>query len=578
MGSSSFCTSKGGAGAPTCTKTDAVETRAVHSIEGRRAAALADLAEHLRDDGRDDLAVLLVLAQLLVQESKCYEVLQRLAELLRRKVGHVFDHGVLLLPGDFRHQAAVQNPDAAIVQQQEVAGVRVAVQKAGVQELRQVHVEEDADVRLDALFLGRVRDVHARNFHSVDPLGHERVPRRSEDLGHLHHIRQVLDALQVVGQAGGGAGLAVVVQLVDEARAVHVDHLDGAQAVAADPRLGTGDLRYQAKDAPADDQIAGAGLQQSGALHFHRHVDFLAGRRAVRRLVHLAQAGAGDGLIKIAARAKDVLDASAKLFLQDGNGDRAVKRLHAVLQLCEVLRIRLGQKVRPNAQGLADLDERRAELRQRLHQLLRALGCLLRGSFLAPDVVVVDDACCHPSCDQEELELPEGHEQDALLEVSGHGLGLERRGKSLRDGRPLPFQRLHGVAGVLHRLGGQKRRHGDQQEESEDGNPHGQRNVPALLGGEQVLASLHYIRHRLRQLPFQRHELFREFREVRALEGSQELLRRLRQRRQRPSQKLHLAGIGRESRRRDLRERFKAPLYSVSISVVPLSTLRLQTH
>mmetsp|Transcript_29383 Transcript_29383/g.94319 ORF Transcript_29383/g.94319 Transcript_29383/m.94319 type:complete len:302 (-) Transcript_29383:1228-2133(-) len=241
--------------------TDTVDGGAVHVLKRRGATALAQRAEHLGDDGCDDTAILLVLAQLRVEESEGNEILQSFLELLARKVRHVLHHGVLLRLGDLRHETTIQDADATVLKQQEVARVRVAVQEARLQELREIHVQQHVDVILNALLFGCVRRVNAGDLHAVKPLRHDGVPARAKHAGHGHHVRQIINTRQVPPKSRRGARLAVIVKLVDETGAVDINDANGALCVAANARLFAGDARNQIQNGPRHDEVTRARLQ-----------------------------------------------------------------------------------------------------------------------------------------------------------------------------------------------------------------------------------------------------------------------------------------------------------------------------
>ena len=131
------------------------------------------------------------------------------------------DHAVLLVVGHLGHQAEIEDHELAFGRTQHVAGVWVRVKKAGVEELREVrdHAQVDQLAHVVGLALGELLASHPlRRVHAAR--GELRVVLRD------HYTR---DLAHVLGDADAVGALALIVELLVEARCKLVEQIDHVQ-------------------------------------------------------------------------------------------------------------------------------------------------------------------------------------------------------------------------------------------------------------------------------------------------------------------------------------------------------------
>mmetsp|Transcript_3961 Transcript_3961/g.11200 ORF Transcript_3961/g.11200 Transcript_3961/m.11200 type:complete len:207 (+) Transcript_3961:1325-1945(+) len=190
------------------------------------------------------------------------------------------DHAVLLVVCNLSHEAEVENHEAAIRSAQHVAWVRVGVEEARVQELREVsdhpQVHESAHVVRSGL----------AQLLTLHPLGHVHAPRRvlGVVLGDYHlgqHSHLFAHALAVLA-------LHHVIQFLVEATSKLIHEIDNVQALRQ-----RGDFAKDQARLAHEVEVQGHGLQDERALHLDRH---FVPRVAQRGLVHLPERCSSHGL------------------------------------------------------------------------------------------------------------------------------------------------------------------------------------------------------------------------------------------------------------------------------------------
>mmetsp|Transcript_10777 Transcript_10777/g.35880 ORF Transcript_10777/g.35880 Transcript_10777/m.35880 type:complete len:274 (+) Transcript_10777:1057-1878(+) len=271
------------------------------------------------------------------------------------------------------------------------------MQRARVQQHGQVRVDGDA---AEPRHIRRRRRVEAR---AVDPLRDEDVPpqelldhaRRDDGTkaARLHGRRELV----------GVARLGKVVDFVDEASAPFVDQRQRHVNVrllrrhAVDPvRDSSLDRRQEAKEVQVQrdlgEDVRPLHLERhardgpEAAVHVWRHpvvLDDAVGPRLERRAVDLADAGRGDRALRDAFE-NLVQRLHPKRRPQDRLGHCVGEGRHGVLQLPEFQSVRLWDEVRPDGQGLAQLDKRRPELVDEGEGLARAHRLVLLQVAEAP--------------------------------------------------------------------------------------------------------------------------------------------------------------------------------------------------
>mmetsp|Transcript_32240 Transcript_32240/g.80287 ORF Transcript_32240/g.80287 Transcript_32240/m.80287 type:complete len:727 (-) Transcript_32240:849-3029(-) len=317
-----------------------------------RAAAARQLrverAEHLGHAGLRDGRLLR-----LGHEAEAHEVARDGRVVARGEVRDVLEEGDLQLALHLGGQAPVEDAQLPVVGDEEVSRVRVAVERARLEEHGEVggqtHRAELANVALAVR-----RRVEALALH---PLGREHAlgrvlqhrPRRA------HHLCERRDR-NLLAKVDGRLGLELVVQLVDEAQRPLVHRGD---EVSVDPSEGA--LRKYRGHA---DQVHVQRncLENARPLHLDRHLQSAV---AQPRAVDLPEARRRDGLggelgeaLGHLARGVGGLARQAQLFADRLEGLRVREGGHAVLQLRERLDVGGREQVGADGERLPDLDER----------------------------------------------------------------------------------------------------------------------------------------------------------------------------------------------------------------------------
>ena len=234
---------------------------------------------------------------------------------------------------------------------EDVPGVHVGVEEVvaehlGEEDLHAVFREyPDVDVAPAQL-------VHVVDEHAVDAFHDHHVGTAVVPV-HLRHVEQ-LRPREIALELRRVRRLAHEVELVDDRALVLAHDLDRTQAMAF-ARIIASEVREDVHDLEvALDPLAHAGTHDLDD-------DFLA--RAQPRRVHLSDRGGGERLVVEAV--EHLLGGPAIGALDDEFRVLYRERRHAVLQLGELVRDVGRQQVAPRGQGLAELDEDRAELLER---------------------------------------------------------------------------------------------------------------------------------------------------------------------------------------------------------------------
>ena len=263
------------------------------------------------------------------------------------------------------HQAEVEEADAAVVEQQVVAGVRVAGDAACVVHEPEVEAEDDLGEPVARRLVELLDRPEAR---AGDQVGDEHAPAR--ELGvDLGHVRERMPA---VGARDGAVvlRLELVVELLGDPLAqLRVHRLDvQAGREPLDERQQQGEVA----------QVGVDRLGHAGVLHLDRHVVPFASDRTV----HLADRRGGERLL-VELR-EDDRGLVAQLLAQQLRHLLERQRRDVVAQLrerlLEALALVLGQRGEVDRrEHLPDLHRRPAHLAELLDELARERGGALAG-------------------------------------------------------------------------------------------------------------------------------------------------------------------------------------------------------
>ena len=239
----------------------------------------------------------------------------------------------------------------------DVAGMHVGVEEAVAEDLG----EKDLDTGA-----GQARNVHAFFTQRVDLRNH-----RAVHAFHDHHAGgapvpvhfgqdQQVGTLEVAPQLRAVGRLAHQVQLVVQVFVELGDYL----ARLEPPAIRPDGFQQVGGNLQQGDVMLDHG-QDAGAQDLHR--DFAAAVLLVQyREMHLGYRGRGHRLAL--EPGEDLVHRFAVSLLQFGDGQVRRKRRHAVLQLRQFVGDIQRQQVTPGRQQLAELDENRSQIFQRLAQ------------------------------------------------------------------------------------------------------------------------------------------------------------------------------------------------------------------
>ena len=178
------------------------------------------------------------------------------------------------------HEPEVEEADAAVVEQQVVAGVRVAADAAHAREQREVEAEDDL---AEAVALGLVERLDLAEAAAVEQVGDEHAAAREPGVD----LRHVDERVAAVGALDGAVvlGLDLVVELLGDPLAqLAVERLD------VEPGREPLDERQQQREVA---QVGLDRLGDAGVLELDR--DLVAVERD--RAVDLADRGGGERLL-----------------------------------------------------------------------------------------------------------------------------------------------------------------------------------------------------------------------------------------------------------------------------------------
>ena len=367
----------------------------------QRVDEIEALADHLdRIDVRQARAVVAVV-QLLDRRAQLVLTLFRVAEPelgqpARQRID-VLGGGVdeeacqpgHVLVGEAPRQPEVDETDAAVVEQQDVRRVRIAVEEAVAEDHRHPGVRHPVR-KLTTLFERPRLEIEIRELRALEVLEREHArPRVAPD--HLRH-HDLVRIAEVAAERLGIPGFVVVVELlahrpcelVDER--LGVDEVERPHALADDARRGSHQLQVR--------------LDLPGSLRpLHLDDDLFAGRQG--GAVHLPDRRRGDR--PFLEREERLLDREVELALDHTAHLVEGERSDVVLQAAQ-----LGDDVRrdhigPRREQLAELDERRPELVQHLAQPPPAVGKL---RVVIPPAPVDEVAEAVPRGDAADLREP----------------------------------------------------------------------------------------------------------------------------------------------------------------------------
>jgi hypothetical protein len=236
--------------------------------------------------------------------------------------------------------------ELALVGDEDVAGMRIAVEEAEHEELVQVGVDQDLRQvgalaargdELDALAEDALLDHHGLGAELRDHVGDEHRGPAVEGRGETVRVARLLAQVELAAQVGP-----------------HLAH-HGLGAIAREHR---GEVRQEPHDEDQDAHVAVDLQLHARAQHLH---DDLASVEGARRM-HLRHGRGGEGL-RVEADEEE-LRRLAERFLD--RGDRLLDRegLHVVLQLLQLGEVFGREEIGAQAQGLAQLHEGRAQILQ----------------------------------------------------------------------------------------------------------------------------------------------------------------------------------------------------------------------
>mmetsp|Transcript_5496 Transcript_5496/g.18589 ORF Transcript_5496/g.18589 Transcript_5496/m.18589 type:complete len:270 (+) Transcript_5496:228-1037(+) len=266
---------------------------------------------------------------------------------------HRVDQDLLVGVGQLRHVAKVHVGDAAVLEGENVARVRVPVEKAELQQLPQAgaHPHRDEVVHVDA----RLDDaLGVRATDPVDPLHDQQAGPAvlAVHLGDLHR----LVSLEVLVERADVARLLQVVQLLQELlpKLVH-DELGVAAELPQRPGVD------EAAEPAEQEQVAVDDRLDARAQHLDGHV-LARGNQAAA--VDLPQGGGRDGFLRDLT--EDLLQGATQRLLHDVKGRLVGERRHVVLQHAQLVHVVLADDVRAVGQHLPRLDEGWPKVREGL--------------------------------------------------------------------------------------------------------------------------------------------------------------------------------------------------------------------
>mmetsp|Transcript_33033 Transcript_33033/g.78774 ORF Transcript_33033/g.78774 Transcript_33033/m.78774 type:complete len:680 (-) Transcript_33033:684-2723(-) len=363
-------------------------------------AALGQLLQNqrqrLHDPGLHD-DVLLPLGH----EPEVDQVLRDLRVILGDQVRDVLEEAVLQVLLDLDAHPEVEDAQPPVGSAQEVAGVRVTVQQARIQQHRQVRVQRHSRQPPHIPCLGRGQTL------AVDPLG-DKDSVGAELVNHFRGRHRIqTPRLHGLKEALRVHSLPLIVQLVHEPRAPLVDEADKVGVELHEALV-------RRRDDAAEVEVQRDVQHHVRPLNLHGHL------RAIRQhsLVDLPDARRGNwrrgqGLEDVRDRA---LAEGRELLGDDVLGDVCRKRLHSVLKLAQLRYVRRRQQVAADRQRLSDLDGGGAELGADLQDLLRAHRHVLLPVLAAVLVLVAQQPDAPPAKRLRQLHRPPILERPALRE------------------------------------------------------------------------------------------------------------------------------------------------------------------
>mmetsp|Transcript_89067 Transcript_89067/g.212654 ORF Transcript_89067/g.212654 Transcript_89067/m.212654 type:complete len:425 (+) Transcript_89067:1196-2470(+) len=289
---------------------------------------------------------------------------------------HRGDDDFPILARHLGHQSKVQQAELALVRAfrdlEEVAGMRVPVKEANVQELGQEHLLANGDQLLD-LRRGQCAELHPvhplREHHAATRLLHQRcrddhllqrrgLQRLFQQLLHAQRVQRLVPEVQLrVETLSEGLREGDVVRLI--------------RGEAADQGL------HHVGEAAEHVEVLGHRAESSRPLDLHGHL--LPGGPQ-RGAVDLRQGGRGDRLI--AEGRKDFIHGLPHLLLNDPASFLSGESLDVVLQSGQLFHGHRRQHVRANGQHLPQLHKGRAQL---LHVVDSLPG---KAGFILPDATI----------------------------------------------------------------------------------------------------------------------------------------------------------------------------------------------
>ena len=302
------------------------------------------------------------------------------------------------------------------------------MEKAMLQQLLQaaVHPHSHQLVGVDAHGAHRLE---VGELHPFDPL-HREHPAAGGLVVDAGYGDAGITGVQL-GEGFGVAGLIEVIHLLEHPLAQLIDqgHQVGADQthVAVEPG---GDIAH-------DVEIERDLLAQTGPLHLHGH-----GLPPLEHpFMHLAEGGGGDGLpVQLLV---DGRDRRAQILLNAGHRQGRIKARQLILQLGQLLQQHRRHDVGPGGEGLASLDEGRAEGGDQI------------GGFPGPDPGVLgilealgEPVDAHPQ--QKEADWDQG-----LPQAPQQPLGVA--GVDPGDGGRVVLQQAGSLDEITHFVGGHRR-------------------------------------------------------------------------------------------------------------------------
>ena len=270
-----------------------------------------------------------------------------------------------LLHAEPAHDAEIDGDDAALVVDEQIAGMHVGMEEAVAHGMPQEALHQERAERLH-LVAGGGKRVAIGNRDAVDPFQRQHAPRAARPID-LRHAETCI-VLGVLGHLGESGGLHAKIHLDGNGLRQSVDHGDRPK-----PPGGPVEPLDHARGEDVRVEILLEALLDAGAQHLDR--DRL--ERAVRHphlgLMHLRDRSGGDrgtelGIERIDGRAQRLLDGGARLALRE--------RRQPVLQRGEIAGKLPADQVVAGGEKLAELDVRGPKRGQRLGELglVRRIG------------------------------------------------------------------------------------------------------------------------------------------------------------------------------------------------------------